>query len=170
MYFKLDQITSRAMEEGKKYHEAWASEILQSKKLPKIFGNTKLEDPVCEIKIVTRLESWLELVGVIDCLEPRKTIHEFKTGVKTSESYASSMQIPVYSLLDPLAEKGIYYHFNQYEKKVDVSTVYLTPHQRQLAQNWVFSLSSEMHSYFLENDLYDRFGHRDEKNIKVSDL
>lgn len=160
-YFKLDKFITPAMADGKRYHEMWEMETSETKALPMTFGGKKLTNPKPEYKTVVELEPWLDLVGVIDCLD-ENTIHEYKTGKTTSEVYAGSMQPSVYGLLatfdDKFVDRAVIHHFDQYSKTVDMSIVWLTDKKLDYAHEWVLGLGSEMHNYFLENNLYERFG------------
>lgn len=159
-YFKLEKFTTPAMADGKRYHEMWEQEIITNKRLPAVFGGKELTNPKPEYKTVVELEPWLDLVGVIDCYD-EPTIHEFKTGITSSEVYAGSMQPGVYAVLATMngmyADRAQIWHYDQYSKKVDISQVWLTDKRLKQAQEWIVALSSEMHDYFLENKLYERF-------------
>jgi len=161
MYFKLRQFTTPAMAMGKEYHEKWANHTKATGCLPTEFGGAKLTKPVTEIKSVVSLDEWLDLVFIIDCLD-EPTIHEYKTGKQSSEAYAGGMQLGVYAVGATMqgfyVTKGIIHHYDQYTKKSDNSTVWLTDKLIDEAQNWIISLASEIHNYFITNNLYERFG------------
>jgi hypothetical protein len=107
------------------------------------------------------------MVFIIDCLDS-PTVHEYKTGVSSANVYANSMQMPLYALgamlLGYYVNKGIIYRLNQHRKRangtydVEIATVWLTDKQIEKAQNWMLTIASEMHNYFLTNDLYNKFG------------
>lgn len=160
-YFKIKAFTTPAMAEGKWWHEKWKAHTLATGCLPEEFGNAKLVKPQVEVKTVIEIEPWLDLVFVIDCLD-EPIIHEYKTGKQSSEAYAGSMQLGVYAvgatLKGILATKGIIHHYDQYLKKADNSTVWLTDKLVDEAHNWIITIASEMHSYFVKNNLYERFG------------
>ena len=160
-YFKLEQFTSRAMADGKDFHDSWEKHIKETSTLPEVFGGAKLVNPQTELKLVVQMDEWLELVGKIDCLEA-PTIHEFKTGKSSSESYASSWQIGVYGVLCAMSgikiDRGIVHHFDQYKKTYDWSQVWITKDVIKDSAEWIVTHASEMHSYLVENNLYERFG------------
>ena len=160
-YFKLDPYISEAMAEGKNYHEEWEAEIAVTKALPKIMGGKKLKAPSPELKMVAQLEDWLDLVGVIDCYD-EPIIYEFKTGRTSSEVYASSMQPAIYGVLatfnDLLVDRAEIYHYDQHNKKHDMSIVWLTDKLIKKAHEWVVTYASEMHHYLETNNLYDTLG------------
>lgn len=160
-YFKLEQFLTPAMADGRKYHEEWNKHIAQNKTLPDCFGAKPLINPFPEVKKVVQLEDWLELVGIMDCIDA-PTIYEFKTGKQSSEAYASSKQTGVYAVLatysNILVDRAEIYHYDQYLKKYDMSHVWITDKILTDAHNWILMLSSEIHNYFTENNLYDRFG------------
>lgn len=161
MYFKLEKFTTRAMAEGKEFHEAWEAHINKYKTLPNEFDETVLKDPKPELKLVVQIYDWLELVGVIDCLDV-PAIYEFKTGKTTSEIYAVSKQPAVYGVLATMSgfvvDRAFIYHYDQYKKQTDMSQVWLTDKTLQMGINWIETLASEMHDYLVENKLYERFG------------
>lgn len=156
-YFKLKEYTSPQMEAGKRMHEEWKAEVDKTKCLPKIFGGKKLSNPQTELKIERKLDDWLELVGVIDVYD-NQTIIDYKTGVKSSEAYASDFQKNVYQILKPKATRAEFYRFDQYQNEVDVSVVHLTDKTLKDGLNWVLTLASDMHHYLTKNDLYQQLG------------
>lgn len=162
MYFKLADFATPQMVAGREQHEVWEKYINENKCLPVEFNNTKLTNPLTEIKKVVQLSDWLELVGKIDCYDT-PTIHEFKTGKQSSESYASSPQIGVYGVLLTVSglfvDRAVIHHYDQYTKQYDASFVWITPEVLKDSMNWIVTLSGEMHNYFLENELYEKYGH-----------
>ena len=160
-YFKLEQFTSPAMAEGNRYHEQWAAEILANKAFPKIFGERKLNNPVVEKYLKVSIKDWLDLSGKIDCLDAPLVI-DWKTGKQSSEAYASAKQVGVYGVLCTLSniyvDRGEIHHFDQYQNKVDMSQVWITDELLRDSLNWIETLSSEIHNYFLQNDLYVKYG------------
>ena len=160
MYFKLETFTSPAMEEGKAFHKIWAFHIEKNKTTPPELGSIKLINPVTEIKKTVNIHDWLDLVGVIDCYD-KPTIYEWKTGKTSSESYASSQQAGVYGVLATLSglftDRAKIYRYDQQAKKSDVSTVWITDQVLKDSLNWIETLSSEIHNYFTENKLYEKY-------------
>ena len=160
MYFHLDDFETPAMREGKKYHEHLADYIDKNKQFPEELGGGKLHIPKTELKIVKQLEDWLEIVGVIDCLDG-DTIYEFKTGITESDEPGFEKQIGMYAYLAAISgykiKKGIVIHYNQHIKKVDNSTYWVTPKLLKDTGEWIQTIASEMHNYFNENKLYKRF-------------
>lgn len=161
-YFKLDTFITPAMVMGSQYHKEWEQHINTTKTLPSVFGGGKLANPIAEHKTVVELEPWLDLVGIIDCIDS-PTIYEFKTGKGTSESYANGYQASVYGVLASFAgltaDRAVIWHYDQYSKKSDMSMVWLTDKVINKAHEWIITQASDMHAYLLENSLYERFGH-----------
>jgi hypothetical protein len=120
-----------------------------------------LTNPIAERKTVIQLDDWLELVGVIDCYD-NPVVYEWKTGKASSESYAGTKQGGIYAMLSTLSkfytERIEIHHFDQYTKKADMSIIWVTPELMDDAHNWITTLSAEMHTYFNDNGLYERFG------------
>lgn len=168
MYFRLGQRTTRAMAEGKKYHEEWQIETNKTGNLPEVFGSTKLVKPETEKVIIVPIYDWLDLKVIIDCLDA-PTIHEYKTGTASPEQYARSNQAGVYAMACIMnkiyVDKAIYHRLNQHKNvgdpdRVQTSTVWLTDKLVDDAQNYVITISSEIHKYFSDNDLYTKFAGR----------
>lgn len=157
MYFKLDTFENEAMKQGKELHEQWANEIKATGKMPAVFGAKELTKPEVEIKKEKKLNDWLELVGVIDCLDVLDdgyVLFDWKTG-KTTVT-ADTCQFKVYQILFPEAKRAEIHHYDQYKKQVNVSIAHLTDQTLKEGIEWVLTLASEMHHYFTQNDLYDR--------------
>lgn len=164
-YFKLEAFTTPQMEEGKRFHQEWEEEVKKTGCLPAVFGGAKLSNPDTEMKKVVELEPWLDLVFVIDTYD-QGDIHEYKTGVKSSQQYANDKQIGVYAVgcvLSDLPAKRLFIHrYNQYTKEADTSMVWVTEQLLKDTVAWVETTASEMHNYFIENDLYERFAKKPE--------
>lgn len=162
MYFRLTEFNSPAMEQGKKFHEAWENEVNQTNSFPKVFGGRPIRGEFeTELKIVKKMTDWFDLVGVIDLWIPDElTIVDWKSGVVTSSQYANGFQPNVYHLLKPEAKRFEIHRYDQYNKRADMSIGYLTDQTMSDAVDWVVTFASEMHSYFVENGLYERFGNR----------
>lgn len=161
MYFKLEEFTTEAMADGKELHKKFEDEVNKTKCLPKIFGGDKLINPKTEFKSVVEIYKWLQLVYVVDLLDA-PIIFDYKTGKGSSESAASTKQLGVYGVgctFDKIkVKKGVILHYDQYSKKIDNSTVWITDSLLNNTFNWIETLSSEIHQYFLQNDLYKRYG------------
>lgn len=162
-YFKLEKFATPSMVEGREYHKKWSEYIKKMKKLPPEFGEKELRNPISEEKKVVQLAPWLEFVFVIDLLD-EPTLYEFKTGKRSSENYASSMQMPIYAVGATysgfLVQKAIIYRYDQYLKKTDMSFLWITDKVLADAHNWIITLAGEMQNYFLVNHLYDKFKNR----------
>lgn len=160
MYFKLDSFTTEAMADGSYYHDKWCEEVKKTGRLPDEFGGGPLKNPVCETRLFATISDWLELAGTPDVVDS-PIIYDYKTGKGMSELYARSKQLPVYGVLCTLnniyVEKGVILHYDQYTGKLENSYVWLTDKALQDAMNWVETYASEMHSYFLEQHLYEKF-------------
>lgn len=161
MYFKLDSFENEAMRQGKMFHDAWQKETDETGCLPAVFGGTKLKNPQTELKIVHHLEPWLDLVGVIDCLDC-PTVNEYKTGVISAANYANTPQGGIYALLAILSgylvERLDYHVYNQYTKKAEMASVWVSDKMLEEAMEFVKTYAADMHAYLLENDLYAQLG------------
>lgn len=168
MYFRLGQYTSRAMADGKRYHDEWKEETLKTGKLPTVFGGGKLIKPLPEHEIVVPIYDWLDLKVIIDLLDS-PTIHEYKTGTASPEQYARSHQAGIYAMAciydKKFVDRAVYHRLNQHRPeghpdRVQTSRVWLTDNLVDAAQNYVVTVSGEIHKYFEDNDLYTRFAGR----------
>jgi len=161
-YFKIKAFVTPAMVDGRNWHTKWEHEVEHTKALPAIFTPKKtFNNPLTEVKIEVDLAPWLQVVGKLDVLDA-PTVVEFKTGKQDSEHYTSTYQLPFYAMI--CAYKGVYvdrgeiYHYDQYTKKVDMSIVWITDEQLANVKNWLETLGSEIHNYFVTNKLYERYG------------
>lgn len=146
VYFKVNRVSTPAMEFGKHWHKRVEREIQATKKMPEIFGGKKLSDPQTEEKIEIWLDDWLQLVGVIDLYDDG-VIYDWKTGTTSSEQWANSKQPLVYQLLKPEATRYEIHHYNQHTAEVDMSMGHLTLGTAQKAYDWVLKNSTEMFQF-----------------------
>lgn len=161
-YFKLEPSpTTREMSEGKDWHKLWENEILKTKHLPELFGGRPLIAPECEVKQVVEIEPWLDFVFIADMID-REDIHEFKTGVSSSSDWVNSNQLACYAVgltfLGKVIKRGFVHHYDQYNKKYDMSMLWITDKVLKEAHNWIVTLSCEAHEYLRVNNLYERYG------------
>lgn len=161
MYFKLEDFITPAMADGRTWHKKWEEHVKTTKTMPLEFGGKPLKDPRPEGKKQVHITDWLDLVGVIDCYD-KPDIYEWKTGKQSSEVYANSKQAGTYGVLATMSglyvEKAHIYHYDQYLKTYEMSTVWLTDKLLKDTLNWIETVGGEMHNYLLENKLYDQFG------------
>lgn len=158
MYFKMAELDTPAVRAGREFHEKWDKEIKETKCLPKLFGAKKLNNFESEKFASRELDKWLILNGKVDLYDiDEKTIYDWKTGVVGSESYANSKQSGIYQILIPEAKKFVFYCYNQYNKKVEMSIRHLTKKTLKESLEWVSSLAGEMYNYLETNEMYQRF-------------
>ena len=161
-YFRLEEFDNKAMADGRDWHNKWAAEVLTTNSIPKIFGDKKLKNPTVEQYMKVQLSDWLELSGKIDCLD-EPTIYDWKTGKQSSEAYASDKQVGIYGVLCTMkkiyVDRGEIYHFDQYKKQPDMSVTWITDKLLKDSLNWIETLSSEIHNYFIQNDLYKKYNY-----------
>lgn len=145
------------MKEGGEYHRKWEAEIKRTKKLPDVLGGLPLLNPITEKKIVVEVEPWLDLVGVIDCLD-ETTIYEFKTGSSMNASaYANTMQGPLYGILTALAgiktDKIVYRHYNQYTGDAQSYYRWITNSSLKDCHSWLITNAQAMNELLQEQGL-----------------
>lgn len=169
MYFKLEKFASKAMVEGARKHKEWADHVIATKTIPEIFGVRKLNAPVVEKLIEHEINEWLSLKMFADCIDEPVLI-DWKTGGKTSEQYASEKQLPLYGAILSLeginVTKGEIYRYDW--KNVDHSIVWLTKEAKQDALNWALDQSAQIHNYFTENGLYEKYQAKREEGAQVA--
>ncbi|MFZ2882116.1 MAG: hypothetical protein WA019_03510 [Candidatus Moraniibacteriota bacterium] len=161
-YFKLEPpLTSREQAEGKEWHDKWKDEVLKTSCMPELFGGRPLVDPIVEIKKVVQLEDWLDYVFIADLVEG-SNIHDWKTGVDDSGKWINTNQLGCYAVgltFDKIfVNQGFMHHYNQYTKRVDSSSIWLTDQVLKEAHNWIITLSCEAHEYLRVNNLYEKYG------------
>lgn len=161
MYFKLEDFVTPAMAEGRQWHKKWEEHVLKTKCMPIEFGGRPLKNPRPEGKKQVHITDWLDLVGIIDCYD-EPDIYEWKSGKQSSEVYANSKQAGTYGVLATLSklyvEKAHIYHYDQYKKTYEMSTVWITDNLLKETLNWIETIAGDMHQYILQNGLYERFG------------
>lgn len=163
-YFHIETYTSPAMLMGRQFHEEWQKEVELTQCLPKVFGGKKLNNPICEGKLVVNIEDWLDLVFVSDCRDG-DTLYEYKTGKScNSEGYAHSEQTGLYALGHLYNKSKIskieIHHYDQYIKKSDMSKIWVTDNLLKNSLNWLLTQSTDMQNYLLTNKLYERFSNK----------
>lgn len=165
-YFKLDRFETPAMRDGKRMHKEWEGETKRTGCSPLVFGGEKLPQGFqCERKLEALIFDWMELVGVIDRLDPQAEGHvvtDYKTGKTSSADYVKSYQGPVYHLLCHLHDIPVnrveFRHFDQYKGVTDTSILYTTSQTLKDGLDWVATHGSEMHDFLNENGLYEKYG------------
>lgn len=160
-YFKLDRFVTRAMAEGSDFHDEWQTHCMKTKTLPTVFGGAKLNNPVCEDKKVIPVYEWLDLVIKADCIDS-PIIHEFKTGVLGSDDYVRTYQPAIYAVgcvfLKIPVERVQIHAYNQYAKTSTFSEIVVTESLLKKGLSYIETVGSEMHNYFMENGLYEKYG------------
>lgn len=159
-YFKLERYTSRAMAEGKDLHEEWEQYIKANKRLPDVFGGAPLNNPIPEDKMEIPIYDWMTLVLKPDCIDT-PDLHEFKSGTGSANDYLNSYQPAVYAI--GLTFRKIYINkihihvYNQYSKQSEYSYRFVSKKLLKDGLNWIETIASEMHNYFVTNGLYEKF-------------
>lgn len=156
MYFHRKVERTPAMEEGIKYHEAWADTILKKGKLT-IGGTTfSFKKPEVEKKITVSYNDRWDLSGVFDCIDCGG-LYEWKSGVMSSLEYMQSYQAGIYFVIAEIAkiplEQCILAHYNQHEDKADISIVWNNEKIRERSRNFIDSLAPEIEQYFTDHQL-----------------
>lgn len=159
-YFHLEKSrTTREMFEGKEWHKKWEEEIKKTQKLPTLFGDLKLSNPIVETKKVVQVEDWLDFVFICDCYQDNGEFIDFKTGMTiTGHEIQLGTQAVGLTLSKIKANKGHIYQYNQYTKDIRHDIVWITDKILESSLNWIETLSSDAHNYLLNNGLYTRFG------------
>lgn len=161
MYFKLEKFTTRAMATGQEVHKAIAENIKEFGRLPSDMGGHKFTSPIVEKLYEVEINEWLSLKMFADCIDG-EILYDWKTGAKTSESYAGEKQLPLYGAILGLA--GVQVNRGEIHRvdlspahKLDTSVVWLTKEAKQAALDWALEQATQIHNYFTENGLYEKY-------------
>jgi len=169
-YFKLEEITNQAMDEGKELHEYWQQHTKETKRLPKEFGNIPLINPQTELKLEYTASEWLELVGVIDCLD-NKIIYEYKTGKTRASAYKNTYQAGMYALLTYLhgikTKECQILHYDQHKDKSDSLIIPITDELIEKTSEWIENVAWDMRNFIIKHKLEEKYKKND-KNLKTS--
>jgi len=159
-YFKLGQMYSKAMDEGKQWDEYNNLYVSKHKQLAPEFGGDKLINPTPQVKWVTPYDETCDLVTVIDVLDA-PTLYEVKTGVsKDSGDYCNDFQVAMYLLAAHMQgvdiERAYIIHYNQVTRQTDRSLIWNLSYERKRAKNYIDTLAPEVYNYFVQNDLFNK--------------
>ena len=141
-----------AMKFGTFMHEQWEKEVIETQCLPKLFGGTKINEPMAEKYHCVQLDDWLWLCGVIDLEyktdDGRTILVDYKTGNANANHYSNSLQAGCYKILRPNAELFVFKHYNQYTGNVTSSIVHLTTeleaHTMQKILSTAYAIADEL--------------------------
>lgn len=146
---------NEAMKRGSQAHERWENEIKATGNMPKDFGGTKLAEHETEVKRAIWLNDWIQLVGVVDLLEP-KIGRDWKFGATGATSYANGYQHKVYQILFPRLEMFAYHSYNPYvptHEAVESAYVHLTKETLTDGIEYVLSNACEIRDYIEKNNI-----------------
>lgn len=170
-YFKLPRFVTKEMEDGINYHRQWSDEIKRTSALPKVFGGLPIGKFETEIKHVIPITDWCDFVFVPDLVHV-SVLTDFKTGTGATGEYLDSQQLPVYALMlakeGVIVDRGVIRKYNQYEKKVEVGFVWLTPARLADAKKWLIENITSMSDYFDDNQIWDKYP--DPREVVTFDL
>jgi hypothetical protein len=168
-YFKLEEFTSPAMQEGKDWHKKWEESVNESGLWPIEFDPNgemeALQSAKTEQKLKTRLLDWLDLVGVIDVhsMNAGGLIIDWKTGKTEAKQHIKTVQTGAYALLclanNMPVQKLCIAHYDQKKKKADTAYRWVTKSLVANAFETIETVSSEIHSWFLAEDFYGQYNH-----------
>lgn len=161
-YAGVETESTPAMVYGKKAHAKWERYAKKFKRLPKIFGNRKLNNPKLELstKKVRKLTDWCVLSGVLDVKDGEIGI-DYKTGKGSATDYVNSKQHEVYQVLYPELKRFEYYCKNQHlhhsdPNQITVGVVYLNRKTLEDGLNWILTMAAELREYLINNGLGDK--------------
>lgn len=160
-YFKLDKFDSPQLLEGRKWHEYARKYAEKNARLPEEFGGYLVPSNQAELKLTAQVEDWLEMVGILDYLV-EDTIVELKTGANDPKKMNGVGQVEFYALLCLAngieVNKGVMIHYNQYTKETYSDSFWFTKKSLREAKEKIKDAAWDMHSYLVENGLYDEYG------------
>jgi hypothetical protein len=154
MYLGLPFQPTPQMEAGIAFHKQWESEGRTTGKLPAVFGGRQLDSPKFEweTKKEMMLNDWLQLVLVLDVLEPEVGT-DYKSGSQPVSSYSNGDQHKVYQVGYPNLKRFDYHGYNQYTKEVTMAIIHLTPKTLREGVEFVLKNSTEMRNYVIANNI-----------------
>ena len=153
---------TEAMLFGKKKHQNWEKEAMNTRRLPKVFGARKLVSPEFELntKKVRKVNDWCYLVGVLDVLDGDTAV-DYKTGRTPAGEYLNSHQHECYQILYPKIKRFEYYCLNQYlpykdDGRVTMAIAYLSRKTLRDGAKWILTNAAGLREYLINNGLGDK--------------
>lgn len=157
MYLHLPSETTPQMEEGIKWHKRWEK---GSQKGKLEIGEVRLNylSPEPEKEITVNFDEFFDLKCRLDCLDrDQRLFDEYKTGVLSSKEYARGGQPDFYYLITKIAkipiDKCRLTHFNQYEKRADMTVIWFDEESIENAINYIETIGSDIREYFIKNNI-----------------
>jgi len=138
------------MQYGIEKHKEWELEVIQTGRLPKVFGGNMEQEPLKNFRVEqykrVQLLDWLWLSGIIDLQEGEngEIITDYKTGRGRASSYVNSLQVPIYHILSPEAKIFRFLCYNQYDETVTSSFVHLTNKSMDIGIEKVVSIACDI--------------------------
>ena len=131
---------------GIQFHKRWEEEIHETGCLPRYFGAEKLINPQTEVKVAKKLNDWLTLVIVMDCIHGKRgeIYDEFKSGRTKVGSYAASKQHCIAKILRPQLSICRYLSYNPYTGARACEIVHLTDKTFEEGLEYVVSLACDI--------------------------
>jgi hypothetical protein len=149
-YHGVSRKPTQAMQAGSYFDKLWEKEMLETGRMPQVFGARELKDPKIQVRLERQLTDWLVLHGKPDLVEP-DTITDFKTGVTEATSYAASKQHKVYQILLPDRKYFDYRAYNQYAQLCTMQRIHLTAQTLSEGLEWVVDNAMMLRTILLDN-------------------
>jgi hypothetical protein len=158
MYFHEPTPVSAAMAAGSKAHTNWEKEVISRAAMPAVFGGGALDQHQTELRTKRELmlNDWLQLVGVLDVMEPTRGI-DFKRSKRSATGWATTKQHKVYQILYPSLKTFEYHCWNPYaidpRDEVTMAICHLTDKTLEEGVEFVLTYGSEIRDYLESNNL-----------------
>ena len=156
LYLHKPMPSSQAMDDGKKYHEAWEASIKETKQVTIGKTQIKFADPRSELPVIVSYNDRWDIKAVFDCLD-EPILYEFKTGKTDIMTYARSYQLPLYFLVAQLAGIEIVQarliRHNQHNGETELMVIWNDEQMVEKARNYIDTLGPEIYDYFVKNGI-----------------
>lgn len=139
--------------------DRYAQEYIEKRAaLPPEWGGDILDEYHVQYRLKTPYNSICELTGIMDVYENQGIVTELKSGKSSSGDYARTMQVPMYLYMchksKLKAEIGRIIRYNQHTKEHDRAILYPSKKMFDKVENFIESITPEIHEYFVEHDLF----------------
>ena len=156
-YFKLADLSTYAIEEGKAIDNMVSDCVIEKKRLPYDLGGDKLKNPKTQLKLEASLNKAFDLVGVLDIYD-EPSIIEIKSGASMdSADYLNTWQAPIYLLLASLnglkVDRAWVIHIDQSKRKHDRSLIWNSDSLLERTKEYLYTVGNEIFAFFKQEGL-----------------
>lgn len=158
MYFRRAKTPATPqMLDGIRIHKSVQDYVLKNLRFPEQVSTVTVQNPEVEKELIVEYSPQFLIKVKIDIFDV-DSFFEFKTGWSDSVRYAREYQVPMYFLVSDLAgfhkEKAYILHYNQYTKEKDMTMIWNSKRQHELARNYIDSIAPDLYAYFNNQSLW----------------